>query len=254
MSGIRINGDGSTNVGGIDVNTPYEDDKGGVKVEDFLNLMIAQMTNQDFMNPTDDTQYVTQMAQFATMQAMQELSHYSQNSYVAGLVGKSVTVATLGLGGSVSSETGIVTKVNLSGDDYTITVNGKEYKLSQIMNVSSPDSTATQEDLDNAGKMTPVIMSEGKDSIKIRWDSPLTDEVASGELRYDVYYTTDGSLDFTNLAGVKKGEMVGQNMKDTELNITGLEPGKTYFINVVVRNQSGSQAVYQYAVGKTKAG
>ena len=31
-----------------------------MSVDDFLSLMVAQMTNQDFMNPMDDTQFVTQ--------------------------------------------------------------------------------------------------------------------------------------------------------------------------------------------------
>lgn len=51
----------------------------GVSVDDFLNLMVAQLQNQDFMNPVDDTQYVTQLAQFATMQQMQEHGHLHEN-------------------------------------------------------------------------------------------------------------------------------------------------------------------------------
>ena len=39
-----------------------------VSMEDFLTLMVAQLKNQDFMNPVDDTQYVTQLAQISTMQ------------------------------------------------------------------------------------------------------------------------------------------------------------------------------------------
>ena len=37
-----------------------------VSVQDFLNLMVAQLSNQDLMNQMDDTQYVTQLEQFAT--------------------------------------------------------------------------------------------------------------------------------------------------------------------------------------------
>ena len=52
-------------------NAVFTDEKSnGVSVDDFLNLMVAQLRNQDFMNPVDDTQYVTQLAQFATMQQM----------------------------------------------------------------------------------------------------------------------------------------------------------------------------------------
>lgn len=105
MSDVRQVG-GSQNTSGLKVNTPYEDEsKRGVKVEDFLQLMVAQLKNQDFMNPVDDTQYITQLAQFATMQSMQELSHYSQTNFVMNLVGKTATAAAMSVGGQVNSET-----------------------------------------------------------------------------------------------------------------------------------------------------
>ena len=109
----RIGDYGSTGsvYNGIEVSTPYESDNQGVKVEDFLQLMIAQLTNQDFLNPADDTQYVTQLAQFATMQSMQELSHYSQTSYVASLVGKTVAAAQ-----SEVKKAGFTTKIVGSGN------------------------------------------------------------------------------------------------------------------------------------------
>ena len=37
--------------------------------------MLNQLSNQDFMNPVDDTQYMSQLAQIASMQAMQEMAH-----------------------------------------------------------------------------------------------------------------------------------------------------------------------------------
>ena len=74
-----------------------DDSDNGVSVDDFLNLMVAQLQNQDFMNPVDDTQYVTQLAQFATMQQMQELATYMKTNYVMSLVGKEVTAARFSL-------------------------------------------------------------------------------------------------------------------------------------------------------------
>ena len=47
-----------------------DDDSSDLSVNDFFNMMITQLTNQDFMNPVDDTQYLAQMAQFATMQGI----------------------------------------------------------------------------------------------------------------------------------------------------------------------------------------
>lgn len=252
MSDVRIKDDGSSIYNGMTVNTPYEDKKNkSVKVEDFLQLMIAQLSNQDFMNPVDDTQYVTQLAQFATMQSMQELSYYSQTNYVTGLVGKTVTVATLGLGGQVNKEVGVVSKVNLSGDKYTITVNGKDYELSQIMNVADSNTHVSVNELEAANKLSLYNRGATANSISLRWDPPTQSE-AAGDLRYDVYITDDGQQDFTTLHGVKKGTQYASNLAKTEIDITGLEPGKTYFINVVVRNKNGDEAIYSHSNITTK--
>ncbi len=248
MSNIRELGNGSTQVGGITVNTPYEDKKDqGVKVDDFLQLMIAQMSNQDFMNPADDTQYVTQMAQFATMEAMQELSHYSQINYVSSMVGKTVTAASYGLGGNVSKEVGTVSKVNLSGDDFTVTVNGKEYKLNQIMSMDDPAANTDKKDLESANKIALISKEVGKDYFSFRWSAPAVDEATQSGLRYDVYYTDDENADFSDLNTVKKGKRAASGITDLDYKLTGLESGTKYYVNVVVRNAAGDEAVYQKA-------
>ncbi|MGL5756428.1 MAG: flagellar hook assembly protein FlgD [Paraclostridium sp.] len=72
----------------------------------FLKLLVAQMGNQDPMNPQDPTQYVTQLAQFSTLEQMQSMNDGMQylvgltngvlvNSAMAtasGLIGKQVEV------------------------------------------------------------------------------------------------------------------------------------------------------------------
>lgn len=250
--GIRELPGSSSIHNGITVNTPYDNSNpNDVKVEDFLQLMIAQLSNQDFMNPVDDTQYVTQLAQFSSMQAMQELSYYSQTNYVTGLVGKTVTVAALGLGGAVSKDVGMVSSVNLSGDDYTVTVNGKEYQLSQIMNVAEPNTEVEQDDLEDAARIMPITSDRTPTSLRVRWDAPSVDAAALEGLRYDVYYTENGQIDLTNLSNVKQGEQAAAGINSNEVNITGLDPDKTYFISVVVSNPNGDYAIYQTATDTT---
>lgn len=125
-----------------------------VSIDDFLNLMVAQLTNQDFMNPMEDTQYVTQLAQFATMQHMQELAYYSQSNYVTSLVGKDVTVAKLKLGGEIEKVEGKVERILLSDKEFMIMVDGKSYNLSQIMEIRSEPKSKPSEDED-ATEETP---------------------------------------------------------------------------------------------------
>ena len=116
----------------------------GVSVDDFLNLMVAQLQNQDFMNPVDDTQYVTQLAQFATMQQMQEMATYMKTNYVMSLVGKEVTAARFSVSGELQKETGRVEKISLANNEYAVYVNGKKFSLQQIMELgASEDETKT---------------------------------------------------------------------------------------------------------------
>ena len=64
------------------VNAVYDNSgsNASLDVEDFLQLMIAELKNQDFSSEssTDSSVYVTQMAQIASMQQMQQLAYYSK--------------------------------------------------------------------------------------------------------------------------------------------------------------------------------
>lgn len=245
MSDISI-GDLYLPPGGTTVDTPYEDSKEGVNVQDFLQLMIAQLKNQDFTNPVDDTQYVTQLAQFATMQQMQELAYYSKTNYAMGLVGKSVSVASYSLGGTVNKDFGPVEKVSLVNNEYLVTVNGKSYKLNQIMSVGSGSPLVEGET-----KQTPILLKKGPDSASIRWEPPTANEVDQTGFTYSVYYSTSDKFD--TLDEVKKGTKAGdvEAGKETIYDIKNLEPGKTYYVNIVAKTTAGKETVYKKLVFET---
>ncbi|MDR1875132.1 MAG: flagellar hook assembly protein FlgD [Synergistaceae bacterium] len=67
----------------------------------FLRLLIAELSNQDPLNPMDDREFITQMAQFSTLEQMTNMTtaleglssmeQYSAASYVGRLVAFSYT-------------------------------------------------------------------------------------------------------------------------------------------------------------------
>jgi len=66
--------------------------------DDFLKLMVAQMKNQDPMNPADDKDNIAQMAQFSSLEqitnlasATQELATRMSLTQNVGLLGHDVT-------------------------------------------------------------------------------------------------------------------------------------------------------------------
>ena len=105
----------------------------GLGMDSFLKLMVTQLTNQDFMNPVDDSQFITQMAQFSTLQAMSEMSSNMKNNYMLSLVGQEVTCAKFNVSGNLVKETGKVERVTLSDNEFALYVNGEKFTLSQIM-------------------------------------------------------------------------------------------------------------------------
>lgn len=102
---------------------------------DFLNLMVQQMKNQDFQNPTDNTEFIAQMAQFTALQSQQEATYYSQATYATSLVGKKVVVSGTSITGKFTTEVGMVASVRLADNKFLYTVNGKEYDAKNIMEV-----------------------------------------------------------------------------------------------------------------------
>jgi flagellar basal-body rod modification protein FlgD len=85
----------------------------------FLKLLMAQLQNQDPLNPTDDTEFVTQLSQFSLVeQSVQQSSQLTSmssqlqaldNSNDAFLIGQQVTVGggTLSYNGSLAASASV---------------------------------------------------------------------------------------------------------------------------------------------------
>ncbi len=136
-----LNGTAST---GKTYNAVFGDNNEGLSVNDFFNMMINQLTNQDFMNPVDDTQYLAQMAQFATMQEMMDLCQYSKQNYVMGMLGREVTVQKHEIGGDTKTVTGKVDKITIENDEYKIYVNGTPYDYDKVTAINNTIESAEE--------------------------------------------------------------------------------------------------------------
>lgn len=112
-----------------------------VNSETFLSLLVAEMTNQDPLEPTSNTEFISQMAQFTSLQYAQDSSKYSMANYASSLVGKTATGTKMD-GGNLVTKTGVVESVTKNGDNYTVTIDGTAFDLSAISGVSTGDSNA----------------------------------------------------------------------------------------------------------------
>ena len=73
----------------------------------FLQLLVAQMKNQDPTNPVDDTQFVSQLAQFSSLEQLIGIKGDldTQNASMANAAGAGATAGTAA-GGTATTSTG----------------------------------------------------------------------------------------------------------------------------------------------------
>jgi len=151
----ETNGTNGTNGTGNVIDAVFADSNDTVTMEDFLTLMVAQLKNQDFMNPMDDTAYITQLAQISSMQQMEEMNYNSKSTYVASLIGKTVTAAKFNIKGEVVEKTGPVEKVSLLDGEFVVYVDGEAYDMNEIMTIQTEkpaEDTKPPEDGNEDGK------------------------------------------------------------------------------------------------------
>lgn len=102
-----------------------------VTMDSFYKLLVAEMSNQDPLEPTSNTEFISQLASFTSLQAQQDNFALQKQNYANSLVGQTVTVQ-----GKTKEDlvTGVVESVSY-GDEVMIKVNDKTYKLSAIKQV-----------------------------------------------------------------------------------------------------------------------
>lgn len=101
--------------------------------DDFLKLLITQLSNQDPTNPMEDTQFIAQMAQFSSLEQMTNMNE--SFSKMASMINSSQAAATIGR--SVDIDIGDTTargvvEATTMGAHPQVMVNGMYYDLDKI--------------------------------------------------------------------------------------------------------------------------
>src|SRR5438552_17420398 len=99
-----------------------------LKSTDFMQLLIAQLQNQDPLNPVSNTEFASQLAQFSSLQGINDLNtdfasllQLQQLTQGTNLVGKSINYTTAGSSGQRS---GIVSGILLQNGQLQLLVDG----------------------------------------------------------------------------------------------------------------------------------
>ncbi len=117
---------------------------------DFLQLLLTQLKNQDPTSPMEQTEFLTQMAQFSTVDGVQGLQssmnslvntmHSTQALQASSLVGQSVMVAADATHFDGSKLVNGEVDVPLGSSDMKIEISNAAGQVVRTMNVSQLDS------------------------------------------------------------------------------------------------------------------
>lgn len=125
---------------GTSSSTKNDTDKAfdAVSTGDFLKLMIAELQNQDPLNPADNTALLTQLSQIRQVASSDKLSStldtvlLGQNlTNATSLIGKQVTA----LGTDNKDVTGTVSKVTVADGTVNVFIDDKSFKLNNIREI-----------------------------------------------------------------------------------------------------------------------
>ncbi|UVA79454.1 flagellar hook assembly protein FlgD [Pandoraea commovens] len=157
----------------------------------FLKLLVAQMNNQDPLNPMDNSQVTSQLAQISTVSGITQLNttlssvtsqlNSTQSLQAAALVGKGVLIPGTNIGvGSTKADDGTVTK--------TATPFGFELPSdADTVKIEIKDSTGKTIRTVNAGALDAGVQA-------LTWDAKDDSgtDVADGKYTLSVTATANG--------------------------------------------------------------
>ena len=126
----------------------------------FMQLLVAQMKNQDPMSPVDNQEYIAQLAQFSSLEEMQGVNEnlvalamlqegnalLGQLTNSSALIGKQVVYMDPETG---EPATGTVEAVKLAEGAVSLLVDGKEISLASVSEITgNPDQSGDSGDSD----------------------------------------------------------------------------------------------------------
>lgn len=110
----------------------------GMNVSSFINLMIAELQNQDPLNPMDNSQMMQELGQLQTIESSQKLTTTLNSvlqgqsfSTAASLIGKNID----GLDDNSNPVTGTVGSVTVTGGDVKLQVGDATVSLDNVSQI-----------------------------------------------------------------------------------------------------------------------
>ena len=198
--------------------------------EDFLTLLVAQLQNQDPLNPDDPTEFTAQLAQFSSLEQLFNLNDSmdnvadsvssSQKLSALSMIGKEVTYADSSF---AYSGTPVQIGYSLDGDAsevvLTLKLDGATVATLEGTDLSEGDHYLTWNGLDSEGNEAPegiytLVLQASAESGSVAASPLVRSEVTGVDLNGDnggLLYTKGGEVSLFDIKGVYE---LGSNLEE----------------------------------------
>lgn len=107
----------------------------GMGKDAFLQLLVAQMKYQDPLQPTSNTEYISQYATFSQVEQMQNMSATMELTRASAMVGELVSVKSTSSSGEVKEVEGVVEYVSYENNKAYVSIDGTLYSADDVIAV-----------------------------------------------------------------------------------------------------------------------
>ena len=105
----------------------------------FLQLLAAEMRYQDPLEPTSNTEYMSQLAQFSTVEQLENLNGTFMTNQAMNLAGKYVILNVPDSAGNISQVSGLVDYVTIREGEAYFSIGDRYYDSKYLDSVVSLD-------------------------------------------------------------------------------------------------------------------
>ena len=136
-----------------------KENSSGISSDTFLSLLVAEMKNQDPLEPTNNTEWVSQYAQFTQVSEVQAIGEAMNSMKAKDLVGEYAILKVTGENGTTDYISGKVDYVTYENEKAFLSINGSLYSIDDLDTVASEEYMEAYELASNVAEMLKSLPS-----------------------------------------------------------------------------------------------
>jgi flagellar basal-body rod modification protein FlgD len=218
---------------------PAERKTGELGKDDFLNLLVTQLKYQDPLKPMEDKEFIAQMAQFSSLEQMQNMNTTFTSIKAFSMIGKEITATVKNEDtGELQVVEGLVESVRLSNGKSYAVVEGRDILVDDITDVYEPTDYEFGEIADFTDIIGKNITAAFIDAETLKTQN-LSGDVSSLELINGTVYSV-----VNNVNAMIDDVMLSEEEKATFTNLESylqekMEKGEQITAVVVQKDENG---------------